>query len=176
MENPRVRGLVVLAAVVALFAYTPTRFFIKLTVVFGIPFILLFGWWRRLRRFSIGWILVGLALGGLLGLYGVQVYAFPERLKVKEITREGDVLLAQGKYDQAINKYREMEKLDADKAEKKVAVAREQKKFYNTYREARELAERGDKERAVKLLGTIPPTAHVHSEAQRLLSRIEEEP
>ncbi|NLU49197.1 MAG: hypothetical protein GXX09_02130 [Syntrophomonadaceae bacterium] len=159
----------------ALLVYTPTRFFIKMTILVGGPFVLVFAWWRRQPRYSVAWVLSGVVLVSLLGVYGILVYNFQERLQIKQITRAGDVLLAEGRYDQAIDKYRELEPLERDKARKKIEAAEAQKEYYRTYLAAKELAERGARQKAIQLLQAIPHTAHVHNQAQKLLSRLKED-
>ncbi|MGI6487521.1 MAG: hypothetical protein GX964_05520 [Syntrophomonadaceae bacterium] len=176
MNDPRVRvlvGLLAIGVIVALFNYTPARFFLKMTVLIGLPFILLFLWWRRQPRFGIAWIVGVLVMGLLLGAYGMMMYSFPEQLQVKEIKKEGDILLAQGQYDRALDKYREIEPLNQKEAAKKMAEAREQKQFHETYLRARELAEQGEKEKARQVLKSIPRSAHVYSEAHKFLSQME---
>lgn len=164
------------AVVIALCLYTPTRFFIKFTVLFGLPFLLLLAWWRRLKRFSPVWFLASLALVGLLVAYGLEMAEFPQKLKEKEITMQGDVLLAQGKYDEAIAKYEEMEKISPEKAREKMAVAVQQKRYSEDYLKAKRLFEQGKKEEAKHLLSSIPSTARVHAQARDLMRQIEEEP
>jgi len=175
-EPSPVLFLLLLAVVIALCIYTPTRFFIKFTVLFGLPFLLLLAWWRRLKRFSPAWILASLGMIVLLTVYGLEMAEFPQKLRVKEITMQGDVLLAQGKYDEAVAKYKEMEKIDPEKAREKMAVALQQKRYREDYLKAKKLVEQGKKEEAKRLLSSIPSTARVHSEARDLLRRLEEEP
>jgi len=167
--------LFLVGVLIALCLYTPTRFFIKFTVLFGLPFLLLLAWWRRLKRFSLPWILASMGMIVLLTVYGLQMAEFPQKLRVKEITMQGDVLLAQGKYDEAITKYKEMEGIDPEKAQAKIGVARREKGYQEDYLKAKKLAEQGEKEEAVNILKSIPGTAKVHPEVRDLLRRLEEE-
>ena len=128
-----------------------------------------------MKRFSLPWILASMGMIVLLTVYGLQMAEFPQKLRVKEITMQGDVLLAQGKYDEAITKYKEMEGIDPEKAQAKIGVARREKGYQEDYLKAKKLAEQGEKEEAVNILKSIPGTAKVHPEVRDLLRRLEEE-
>ncbi|MDH7498192.1 MAG: hypothetical protein QHH05_07095, partial [Syntrophomonadaceae bacterium] len=167
--------LAVVALLVALLAYTPTRFFIKLTVLCGLPFLVIFAKWRQQRRFSPAWLGMGLCLALLLAVYGVQVFAFPERLQVKELTRQGDLLLAAGEYDQAIRTYRQMEPLAPEKAAEKVAVAEQQREYQRLYQRALVLLQQGEEAQARALLARIPRSARVYGRAQDLMEGMDQD-
>ncbi len=165
--------LCLLGMAVGLFLYTPTRFFIKFTVLFGLPFLLLLAWWRRLKRFSLPWILASVGMIALLTVYGLQMAEFPQKLRVKEITMQGDVLLAQGKYDEAIAKYGEMKNIDPEKADEKIEAVQQQKRYHEDYLRAEKLAKEGKDKEAQRILKSIPATARVYPEARDILRRLE---
>jgi len=62
--------LFLVAAVLAMLFYMPTREFLKITFMLGIPFIFLLGYMMRQKKYSITWITASIVLIVILAGYG----------------------------------------------------------------------------------------------------------
>ncbi|MGE5544845.1 MAG: tetratricopeptide repeat protein [Bacillota bacterium] len=172
----RLLVVVVLLAAVALFVYTPTREFIKTTVLLGMPALVVWSYHRRFKRFSWTWWASSLILLALIAGYVFMLLGLPEKIAVKNIEREAGIYLTQGKYDQAIEKYRELEHYDRkDRMERKIGEAEKQKGYDASYRQARKMAAEGNYTEARRLLEEIPLEAIVYPQARELLRELEKD-
>ena len=102
----------------------------------------------------------------------MMMYSFPEQLQVKEIKKEGDILLAQGMYDRALDKYREIEPLNQKEA------ARRWQRPGNKNSSMKPICGPGNwpnkvRKKSRQVLKSIPRSAHVYSEAHKFLSQME---
>lgn len=155
-------------------AYHPTRELVKATVLIGMPALLIGSYWRRLPRYSWGWWSLLVVLGGLLVGYGFMLQGLPEKVAVKEIVQQGDVYLADGQYDKAIETYRELGRYQKqDKMERKIKEALIQKGYAADYEKALALVKEHRYNEAQRILRTIPRQAVIYSHASDLLKDIE---
>ncbi len=94
----------------------------------------------------------------------------PERIETNRIISEGATLVAEAKYEQAISRYQELEKLGrSEKMHKKIAEARREEAAFNLLTEAKELLQEGNQEAAIKKLNSIPDNTRAAREAQHIL-------
>lgn len=174
-HNPLFR-LTVIAAAVAALLYMPTREFLKITFMLGIPFILLLGFNRRQQRWGFKWCLSALLLLAVTGAYGYLLIQLPERIEVRRIVSEGGALVAEGHYDQAIEEYRKLGELGReDKMQEKIAQAEEEKQAALSLEKAKQLLLQGDKEEAVQVLESIPKHTRAGQKAVKLIDTINKE-
>lgn len=165
---------VIAAAMVGMLFSIPTREFLKITVLIGAPAMVAWGYWRNYRPYTAPWILLLILLLGLLAGYGYMMTRLPERIVVKTIQQQGDVLLTQGKYDQAIDRYRQLGSHgEKDVMDRKIRLVQLQKQFELNYAHAVRLYDSGQQKAAVRELRKIPRTAVVYSKAQKTLTQWE---
>ena len=94
----------------------------------------------------------------------------PERIETNLIISEGATLVAEGKYEEAISRYQELEKLDrSEKMHKKIAEARREEAASNSLAEAKKLLQEGNQAAAIKRLNSIPDNTRAAREAKRIL-------
>lgn len=166
-------GLVILLVIAGLF-FDATREFMKITVFFGMPGLVIWSYQRRYKRFSVQWVFLAVVLVGLAIGYGFLLKGLPDKIGWRGAQREGDVLLAEGQYDQAIDKYKEMAQYGKEaKMENKIQEAMKQKTYDSSYKQAKTLVDAKKYEEARRILQKIPITAVVHGQAQDLLKSIE---
>jgi tetratricopeptide (TPR) repeat protein len=172
IKKPFIRINLVLAGI-ALMVYLPTREFLKITCLMGVPVVFLFLFLGKQIRYSITWIAAMILLLAFLGGYGYLLVKLPERIEVRRITTAGSMLIAQGKYDAAIAEYRKLEKLGkTDKMDEKVEEVEREKRADRDVELARQLVKVKDYQEARKLLENIPKTTHSYRDASKLLKSI----
>lgn len=166
------RIVLVLACLVMLF-FASTREFLKVTFFMGIPFLLFYTFMGRQIRYSILWILSGILVVGVLIAYGYMVINLPERIAARQIVSEGGALVAEGKYDAAIEKYQHLEELGQKvKMEEKIANARLEKKAQEQLDLAQQKFTAGDKDAAREIVKKIPPNTRAAVKARKLRSEL----
>lgn len=174
LKNPLVRAVLAVAAVVMLL-YMPTREFLKITFMLGIPFIFLWGFLVKKRRYSFPWITSLALLLLTAAAYGYLLTQLPERIEVRKIVSEGGALVAEGKYDEAIKEYRRLEKLgQTEKMKQKIAEAEKEKEAALLLDEVRQLVARGDIEKAREILNSIPEDTRAAREAVEMKKLLQE--
>lgn len=168
-KGPYIRvGLVVL--VVIMLAWMPTREFLKLTFMVGIPFIFILGFMMKKQRYSIPWVISLVLLIGIVAGYGYLLTDLPDRIETKRIVSLGATLMAEGKYDQAIKEYRKLEALGrSKKMNEKIESAKKEKFSAEALAEAKRLIKAGKPEQAKKVLESIPLDSRAGTEAKDLL-------
>jgi len=167
-----IKIILVLASLAMLF-FIPTREFLKITFFMGIPFLLFYSFMGKQRRYSILWILSGILVLGVLIMYGNLIIHLPDRIEVREIIKEGGTLVAEGKYDAAIDKYQQLEKLgQKEKMEEKIANARLEKKAQQQLEMAQQKMDAGDKEAAREIIKKIPSSTRAAVKARKLRSEL----
>ncbi|NLW44723.1 MAG: hypothetical protein GXY92_06020 [Syntrophomonadaceae bacterium] len=172
----RLLVVIILLGIVALFFYGPTREFVKTTVLLGMPALVVWSYRRRFIRFSWTWWVSTIILLTLIAGYVFMLLGLPERIAVKSIEREAGIYLVQGKYDQAIEKYRELERYDRkDRMERKIAEVERQKAYHAAYQQARQMVIDGNYTEARRILGEIPFDAIVYPQVQELLRDLEKD-
>lgn len=143
--------------------------FLKATFFVGIVFIPVLGFWVRKPRFSAAWIVSSLVLIGLLVLYGRLLLNLPVKAETRNIVSEGGALVAEGKYDEAVDEYRKLEALgkSEDMQSYLQNVYREKEAAANL-EQARQLAADGKTSEALELLAKIPDNTRAAGEAESL--------
>lgn len=174
LNSPFVR-LGIAAAVILMIFSIPAREFLKLTFMLGIPFVLFLSLAAKKRKYSPVWVVSVMGLFVVVGGYVYMLGDLPERIETRKIISEGAVLVAEGKYDQAINCYRQLEKLNrSEKMEKKIAEADKEKKASILLAEARALMQNGNESEAIKKIQSIPEGTRAKREASRILKELKE--
>ncbi len=164
-----------LAAIIAMLYYMPTREFLKTTFFLGMPFIIALAIMRKKTRYSFVWILALLALLGIGGGYIYLLSHLPEQIETRRIISEGGSLVAEGKFDQAIDEYKKLEGLGrAVKMEEKIAVAEREKSAAAVLQEARDLLAAGEREKAKSLLESIPGNTRAGVQAKRMQKSLQD--
>jgi len=168
-KGPYIRvGLV--ALVIALLAWMPTREFLKLTFMVGIPFIFIFGFMTKKERYSVPWLISLVLLVGITAGYVYLLTDLPERIETRRIISQGAALVAEGKYDQAIGEYRRLEALGrGEKMKEKIAAAEKEEAASEALNRAKALIKAGKPEQAKKILESIPADTRYGREAKELL-------
>jgi hypothetical protein len=152
----------------------PTREFLKLTFLLGIPFIFIMGFMVRKTRYSSGWNICAVGLLILLGVYGYNLIHLPERIQVRAIITSGAALVANGQYDEAIAKYEQLESLGKpEEMKEKIMGAQTEKDAHLQLEKARQQIDTGNIEEAREIMEELPPNTRAAQEAKQLLKSIE---
>jgi sensor histidine kinase YesM len=155
-------------------AWLPTREFLKITFMLGIPFIFALAIMARRKRYSLSWILSLLLMLVIVGAYVYLLTDLPDRIQTRRIITQGASLVAQGKYDQAISEYRKLAPLGhRDKMNEKIAVAEKEKKAEQQLKQAKSLLQQGRTEEARATIKTIDSSTRAGIEAQKLLKQLD---
>jgi len=171
-RNPYIRVPLAIAALIMLY-FMPTREFLKTTFILGVPFIFLWGYMVRQPRASLRWTISFLGMVLVLGVYGYQLVHLPERIQVRTIVRDGAALLAEGKYDEAIAAYQQLQDLGkAETMEEKIAVAELEKEAHLQMEYARELINQGNIAEARQIIEALPSHTRAGQEAGELLKSL----
>ncbi len=159
--------------VIAMLFYMPTREFLKITFMLGIPFIFLLGYMIRQKKYSPMWIVSLIVIISMIGAYGYLLTQLPERIETRSIITEGGVLVAEERYDEAIEKYRQLEPIgQKSKMNEKIKEAEKEKEASVLLNQATELIKIGDKVQAKKILDSIPAGTRASREAGKLKKSI----
>lgn len=143
--------------------------FLKITFFMGIPFVLIMGFMKKKTVYSIPWILSGILIAAVLGLYINLLANLPQRAERRHIISEGGSLTAEGKYDEAIEEYAKLEKLGQEQEmEKYMARVLKEKQAASDLSQARTLYAEGKKEQALEVLRSIPNDTRAFRDADRL--------
>ncbi|MDD3895378.1 MAG: hypothetical protein PHU36_10250, partial [Syntrophomonadaceae bacterium] len=92
----RVGGFII---IVALLLYLPTREFLKMTFMLGMPLVLFLVVMKKNNKYSPLWIMSALVIILITGVYVYSLTTLPDRIETRRIVIEGEVLLADGKFD-----------------------------------------------------------------------------
>ncbi len=172
----RILGLAFILGLAAAIWFAPAREYLRTLVLTGMPALVIWGYRRRFITYSWTWwvstlLILGCLVGGLVMLAGV-----PDKLTVRNIEEQAYTYLVEGKYDQAIEKYREMEPYGPEsRMERRIREAEAQKEFNDQFLEARKLVLEARNEEARLVLENIPLNALVYRDAQELLEKIEKD-
>lgn len=163
----------ILAAVILMIFSMPAREFLKLTFIFGIPFIIFLNFMVKKPRYSMVWIISVIGLLVITGGYVYMLTDLPERIETRRIIGEGAALVAEGKYDEAIAGYQNLKELGrVEQMQKKITEAEQEKHAAEIMGEARQLLRDGEEEAALQKLDSIPDGTRVSREASRMLKEI----
>ncbi len=176
MENtkaPFIRlGIVVIA--IGLLLYLPTREFLKMTFMLGIPFVLFLVLMKRNKKYSVLWFLSIVLLLMVTGLYLYSLTTLPERIETRRIVMKGEGLLADGKYDEAIANYRQLGKIgETDKMNEKIARVEAERKAEEMVEEAKQLMAAGKDKAAREVLQQVPADTRAAQQAVKLMREID---
>ncbi|MDD2620402.1 MAG: hypothetical protein PHC92_07015 [Syntrophomonadaceae bacterium] len=165
-------GLLVLIA--AVFSM-PVREFLKVTFIVGIPFIFLLGFMVKKKKYSLVWIASLVVLLGIGAFYISMLIQLPERIENRRIVSEGGILVAEGKYDEAISEYKKLEAIGKQEDMKeKIAWAQMEKAAAAKLQEARRLINEDKEAEAKKLLDSIPENTRAYQEAKKIKRDLEQ--
>lgn len=172
LKSPWIR-LMLLVILVASLLYLPTREFLKITGMLGIPVVFLAGFMHKQKKHSLKWGAAALCLVALGGIYLYLMVHLPERIEVRRIIAAGSVLVQEGQYDRAIAEYRKLEKLGKiEKLQAKIEDVEREKKAQRDLELAKQMITAGDYDEARKLIETIPRKTRAGGDAARLLKSI----
>jgi len=172
-RNPYIRVPLVIAVGIMLY-FMPTREFLKLTFLLGIPFIFLLGFMVKKPRYSLGWNVCAAGLLVIIGVYGYYLIHLPERIQVREIVTSGAALVANGQYDEAIAKFEQLEKLGKpEEMKEKIMEAQTEKDAHLQLEKARQQIDTGNIEEGRKIILELPSNTRAAQEAKELLKSIE---
>lgn len=165
--------ITLIAAVVAMLYFMPSREFLKTTFFMGMPFIIALAIKRKRPRYSFVWSIALLALLGILGGYIYLLTQLPTQIETRRIITEGGSLVAEGEFDKAIDEYKKLEELGKpEKMQEKITIAEKEKQAAAILQEARELLAAGEKEKAIKLMESIPENTRAAVQAKRLQKKL----
>lgn len=177
MENNRAPfiRLGIAAAAIILLLYLPTREFLKMTFILGIPFVLFLALMRRNVKYSFLWFVSVLLLLGVTGLYIYSLTTLPDRIETRKILMNGESLLADGKYDEAIEQYRQLEQTgETNKMNDKIARVVEEKNAEASVETARQLMAEGQYDAAQDILQGVPADTRAAQQAVKLMREIKQ--
>lgn len=168
----RVGSVIIIAA---LLLYLPTREFLKMTFMLGIPFVLFLVLMKKNYKHSPLWILSIIGLVLTVGFYFYSLTTLPDRIETRRIIMDGERLLADEKYDEAIANYRRLEHTgELDKMNDRIARAEAEKEGKRLIREANEWIAAGDHVKAREILEEVPAETWASQEAAKLLRTIDQ--
>ncbi len=148
--------------------YMPTREFLKLTFMLGIPFIFALAFMKKVRKFSPIWFILLLMLIGVFTGYVYRLVDLPEQIAVHRIVIDGSSLMAAEKYDEAVAVYRQLEAYDADEMKERIEKAEREKEAMEQLNKAKKFKEAGQISEAIKALNEVPEGTRYSSEASSL--------
>lgn len=175
LNNPALR-LLLLAVGVAALLYMPTREFLKLTFMFGIPFVFVRVFMMKQQERGALWWISFIILMFVAGSYAYMLTNLPERIEIRRIVSEGGALVAEGKYTEAITEYSKLQELDREeKMKEKIALAEYEQKADLDLQTARQLLDQGYSKEAQQILEDIPGNTRAGREARKLMDTIDKE-
>jgi len=167
-RNPYIRVPLAIAFIAMLF-FMPTREFLKATFLLGVPFVFILGFMIRTPRYSWSWNLAALLLLAVVAAYGYTLIHLPERIQVHRIVSNGAVLVAEGRFDEAIAEYEKLNDLgEPERMQKEIAEAQKEKEARQQLVKAQELLNSGNQEEARRILEAIPAETRAGVEATKI--------
>lgn len=172
LKKPLVRLLILIIGILML-VFVPTREFLKITFIIGIPFILVLGLMSKQRRYSLPWVISALVLVAVIGTYLYSIVHIPERIEVRKIVSHGSVLVANGRFDAAITEYSKLGKMGkTEKMNEKIEDVEKEKRAYRDIKLATQLIDNGEYLEAKKMLEAIPKSTRAYREVKKILATI----
>lgn len=169
MDSKKVLRLLIIVVFFAMILYMPTREFLKITFMAGIPFIFILAFGLKRERYSVPWMVSLLLLLVVVGGYVYMVTQLPERIERHRIIVQGGILVSEGKYDQAINEYMKLEKLgEKEEMQGRIKNAEKEKYAASILYEARKLVVEGKTKQARQKLDSIPEGTRAYQEAKEV--------
>ncbi|MGI6420784.1 MAG: hypothetical protein ACOX0N_00985 [Syntrophomonadaceae bacterium] len=168
----RVGGLAVL---VLMLLYLPTREFLKVTFMLGIPLVFALAFMKKSSKYSLSWFFALLLALMALGGYLYMLSGLPQRIAVHQIEMDANILMTEGRFDEAREKFSQLEPyLSPENLNVKYSQVDKEKEAALKVEEARELMEAGKKDQARQLLESVPSDSMAQREAARLLKNLRE--
>lgn len=156
--------------IVLLLLYLPTREFLKMTFMLGMPLVLFLVVMKKNNKYSPLWIMSALVIILITGVYVYSLTTLPERIETRRIVIEGEVLLADGKFDEAVANYRKLEQTgEINKMNDKIAVVEAEKAGRSLIEEAELLIADGKNDAAREVLQKVPTDTRAAQEAVKML-------
>lgn len=176
--NPRLAPFVRVGALIIfiiMLTNLSTREFLKTTFIMGIPFIFALGFMKKSHRYSLRWviglIIVLAAVGGYIGM----LTTLPQRIATHQIVIDGHVLMTDGKFDEATEKFSELERYgEIETRDDKIALVEKERAAAQKVKQAEELIGEGQMGQARELLETVPSDSRSYKDAARLLKTLRE--
>ncbi len=154
---------------VGMLAYLPTREFLKITVLLGAPFVLVLGFMLKKRPYSLPYIISILLLVVIVAGYGFMLYGLPGRIQSKQIITQGTKLISQKRYEEAKERFRDLESLGRSKDMRQLIEMAEREALADQMlSQARELYQGGKQEQALDLLEAVPEGTQAAGQANKL--------
>lgn len=176
--NPRLAPFIrvgVFIVLAAMLLHLPTREFLKTTFMLGIPFFFILAFMRKTRRYSLPWMIAIVLAVVTVGGYIYMLTGLPQRIAAHQIVIDGTGLLTDGEYDEAEQKFGELEQYgDINTMNKKLALLEKEKEAAHLLQQAKALIKAGEEGKALALLETVPSDTRSHQEAARLIKTLEE--
>ncbi len=148
----------VLLIAVAMLLFLPTREFLKVTFMLGVPVIFVLGYMAKQRRKSLPFVISGVLLLVIGTGYLYLLYTLPQRIEVRRIVMEGSELQGQGRYQEAIQRYRDLEALGkSEDMHERIAQAEKESYAAQLLAQAELLQQSGQQQKALEILNSIPP-------------------
>jgi len=164
-------GLFIIVA--AMLLYMPIREFLKITFMLGIPFVFILAFMKKKPRYSIFWIISLLLLAGITGGYLYMLKGLPEQIVTHQIVIDGTTLMSEGRYDEAIAEFTKLEQYnDINTMNKKVMAVEKEKESAVLLKEAKEMINKSNKDKALELLEKVPSGTGSHAEASSLIKSL----
>jgi len=149
--------------------FLPTREFLKTTFMLGVPFVFVLGYMVKQRRGSLSHVVSLLLLLAIGCGYIAMLYTLPQRIEVRRIVMEGSDLQGQGRYEEAIQRYRDLEKLGRTQdMNKRIAQAEKEAQAAQLLSQAEQLYQSGQTEQALQVLERIEPGTRAAVQAAKL--------
>lgn len=162
------RWAILLIGVGMLF-FLPTRELLKVTFMLGVPFVFVLGFMLKQRRNSVPYVTALVVLVLVSAGYLYLLYSLPQRIEVRRIVMEGSELQGQGRYEEAIQRYRDLEALGkTEDMKERIAQAEKEQYAAQLLSQAEQLQESGYSQEAVDLLNTIPAGTRAANQAGKL--------
>jgi hypothetical protein len=115
----------------------------------------------------------GVLVLGVIASYGFLLVHLPERIETRVIISEGGALVAEGHYDQAIERYKGLEKLgQKQKMQAKIDIAQQEKRAAQQLELAQQKFAAGDQKTAREIIKNIPPGTRAAVKARALRSKL----
>lgn len=172
-RNPYIRVPVAIAIIIMLF-FLPTREFLKMTFILGIPFIFVLGYMIKRPRYSWSWNICAVILLAVIGIYVYGLIHLPERIEVRYIVSNGAGLVAEGKFDEAIALYERLDDLgQPDRMQKEINKAQHEKEAHLQLEQAQDLIANGKTEEARQVLDSIAADTRAGVEAQKIKKKLQ---
>ncbi|WP_054692169.1 hypothetical protein [Syntrophomonas palmitatica] len=105
--------VLLLAVCIGMLAWMPTREFLKITFMIGIPFVFALGFMVRRKPYSLAWIVSLFVMLAAAGLYVYLLTDLPERIETRRIITQGGTLVPKANMTRLLMNTRNLRHWDA---------------------------------------------------------------